>query len=140
MTEYIILFILYWLVPMVMNYYILPPEDLLMMSTFKGIVIPYVIIAILIIILTIILNMIRSIRTCSPRSWGLLGGIKLSIFASFSAIIMNLITDMLPVLISPFIAISILPYSTQIGKGFYVALGAFMGYWVGRSFISLCQN
>ena len=141
--EYLILFVSYWAVPIITTRYILPKDDLLMMSTFKSIVMPYITIAAFIFVLTLIMNIIRAIRTCpvekdQPRPWGLSGGIKLGIFSSVFAALMYLVVGMFPVLTLPFVALSILPYSTEIGEGFYVALGAFLGYWFGRPFIGLC--
>jgi len=141
--EYLILFISYWLIPIIVTRYILPKDELLLMSTFQSIVMPYLIIAAMVFVLTIILNMVRAIRTCptekdKPRSWGFSGGIKLGIFSAVFATLMYLVVGIFPVLTLPFIALSVLPYSTEIGEGFYVALGGFLGYWFGRPFIGLC--
>ena len=43
--EYLILFISYWLIPIIVTRYILPKDELLLMSTFQSIVMPYLIIA-----------------------------------------------------------------------------------------------
>jgi hypothetical protein len=94
-------------------------------------------------VMTLLFNMIRALRTCPtekdhPRSWGFLGGLKLGLFSAIFATLMYIIVGLFSVLVVPFIAISILPYATTIGEGFYVALGGFLGYWFGRLFIDLC--
>ncbi len=141
--EYFILFGSYWLIPIITTKFILPKNELLVMSPFKSIILPYIVIAILIYIITLILNMIRAVRTCPKEAdqsqpFGFFSGTKLSLFATIGAIIMYIVINLFPVLNMPFIAISILPYASEIGLGFYAAVGAFLGYWFGRPFIGLC--
>jgi hypothetical protein len=104
---------------------------------------PYISIAIIIYITTFIISVIRSSRKCTTdqnkQTWyGIFSGLKLGIFTSLFGCIMYFIVMIVPLLTLPFLAISVLPNSTAIGQGFYVALGGFIGYWFGRIFINVC--
>ena len=121
--EYLILFISFWIVPLIVGRFILTKETLLMMSPLKSIIMPYLVIDLFIYLITVGLTMIRAIRTCpveadKPRSIGVSSGLKLGFSSAIIAITMYVIIGMFPVLMMPFIALSILPYSTQIGEGF----------------------
>lgn len=141
--ESIISFLFYWSSPILMSKYLLPPQRLLLMSPFQSLVMPYLVIAAMIFVITVLFNVVKAIRTCpiepnKPRSLGFLTGVRIAIFASLYSTIMYLIVNVFPELTSPFLAISILPYATEIGKGLYIAMAGMLGYWFGRLFTPLC--
>ena len=141
--EYLVLFIVYWLIPIIVSRFILPKHQLLMMSPMQSIITPYIVIGLMICASTLILTFVRALRTCpvekdQPRSYGITSGLKLGLSSSILGALMYFIVGIIPMLMVPFLAISILPYSTEIGEGFYVAIGGFIGYWLGRLFIGIC--
>ena len=141
--EYLVLFIVYWLIPIIVSRFILPKHQLLMMSPMQSIITPYIVIGLMIFVFTLILNAVRTLRTCpvekdQPRSYGVTSGLKLGLSSSILGALMYFIVGIIPMLMVPFLAISILPYATEIGEGFYVAIGGFIGYWLGRIFIGIC--
>lgn len=141
--EYLILFIVYWLIPIIVSRLILPKHQLLMMSPMQSIITPYIVIGLMIYVFTVILTIIRALRTCpvekdQTRSYGITSGLKLGFSSSIVGALMYFVVGILPMLMLPFLAISVLPYSTEIGEGFYVAIGGFIGYWLGRIFIGIC--
>ena len=141
--EYFILFILMWLAPMISFHFILTRDDLLLMSPIESLIMPYVSIAIIIYLITLVITMVRAARICQTNQnkvtwWGFFSGLKLGFFTSICGALMYLLVEMYPLLTMPFLAISVLPNATNIGKGFYVALGGFIAYWFGRMFVGLC--
>lgn len=134
--EHFLMFLLYWLTPLITHKYIIGPVQ-------TNVIMPYVIIGLLVYMITFFLNVFRTLRTCpidpkEGRSWGLESGIKLGFFASIFAILAYLIIGVFPFLNAPFLAMTFLSNPVEIGDGFYTAIGALMGYGFGRIFISMC--
>lgn len=143
--EYLILFLIHWAIPILVRYFILPQDKILMMSPLLAMISPYVVIALLVALSSTLMSIIRSLRTCpkienESRSYGITSGLKLGLSSSIVGSLMYVVVALLPILMSPFIAFSILPYSTQIGEGFYVAIGGAVGYWLGRLFVDICNK
>jgi membrane-associated HD superfamily phosphohydrolase len=143
--EYLILLLIFFFAPLIIGRFFLTKSDLLLMTPFKATILPYLILAFFIYVITFILTVIRAIRTCPTptetnqlRSFGIVAGLKLGLFTSIFACLMYLMIAIFPILTVPFIAVTIIPNAIEIGEGFYVAIGGFIGYWLGRMFINLC--
>lgn len=144
--EYLILLLIYLSLPWIVNHKLLPVESVLLMSPIESVIVPYLLMALLVFIFTYILLIIRAMRTCpvqktqagNVRSWGISSGWKLSALSSLFATFFYVLVHYLPILTVPFLAISILPYATDIGYGFFLMIGAFGGFFLGRAFIGLC--
>ena len=141
--EYILFFILLLIIPLITNHLILPPSEILMMSPIEGTLAPYIVVGILIFMTTFLITMSRAVRTCgttpdSKPSWGIYTGLKLGGLTTVFGCFAYYLIHVFQFLILPFISVSILPYASDIGQGFYVALGAYIGFLVGYPFIGIC--
>lgn len=141
--EYPILLIVYWFIPIIVSRYVLPKERLLMMSPIQSVIVPYIVIGSMIYIITTLFSIIQTYINCPTKNnqqkpYGIISGLKLGVLASLGGLLIYYLVRIIPMLMLPFLAISILPYSTIIGEGFYVAMGSFLGYWLGRIFIATC--
>ena len=141
--EYLIQLVGYWLSPLV-THLVVPIESRLMMAPVPAAIIPWLV--------TAAVHLCHHLSgQCHPRHphlsgdpWsgsivGIWGGIQLGVAAAIVAIIGSVVADHYPSLMSPFLAVSILPRATSVGRGFYTALGGLAGYWLCRPFIGLCR-
>jgi hypothetical protein len=143
MWDYLILSILYGLTPTIMDKWILPKDNLLLMPNIKSIIIPYFILGLIILLITIPFNMVMTWNQCThdaqkAKSWGFYSGIKIGLLSAFSVLLMYIMINIYPAMFNPFFSISILPYANEIAKGFFVSLAGIISYKVSRIFIDIC--
>jgi hypothetical protein len=120
--------------------FFLPPASLLMMSPIRSLIMPYFLMIFLTIVFTLILHIIRVTRNCQSHqvASGLKRGLIISFITSGFSLLGYALTIMFPVLLLPFISISILPWSTLIGESFYLTLIGCLGYAISQLFLPLC--
>ncbi len=139
MIIFVILFVLIWIAHFVIMNFIVPPSQLLMMSPIKSQLAPYIIITLAIYIITLLVNMIRAVRNCQDsHTIGLYTGLSKALITIGFTLLTYYGLAKYPQLIIPFLSVSILPYATLLGEGFYVTLGSTIGYGLSDRLFSVC--
>lgn len=143
MWNYLILILLLGISPSIMNHWLLPKDTLLLMPLILSIIAPYLLLGLIILIITVIFNMVQTATQCTSQanktaSWGFTSGLKLGLLTTLTSLSLYLITNLYPLISSPFLSISILPYGAEISQAFFVSMAGAIGYRIGRIFIDIC--
>lgn len=107
----------------------------------KKIIAQATIITVGIVLCTLLLNMLRTYRTCDSKNKtsGVGKGFGLGMIAAIFAVGLFILTNVSGVWVSIISAIlPVLNNYIEIIRGLGVALIGFIGYWIGRIFISMC--
>jgi len=138
--ETLILILSLWPIRWLTNHYLFPTGARLMMAPILAQVLIFLIMGGLTLAIVLILTIIKAIGQCpkEKKSWGFVSGLRNGLISAITAGFGLFLSVAFPFLLTPFISLSILPFATEIGEGFYWALGGFYGYWMSQLFLGLC--
>jgi hypothetical protein len=144
--EYFLMIASFTAIPLIVNQYLLPESNLLLLSPLQSTILPYLTIFAICLGVIVLINMSRALRTCPSddtkwRSLGLTSGFELGLTSSSIAIALYIFISLNPrfkEFIIQFIRFVPQPYTSDVAGGLYLMIGGFVGYWFSRIFTTIC--